>query len=126
MAKYRDFNLLFTPNPVTGDIVMIEDEDAVTASIRNLIMMAHYEKPFHPEIGCSIKRLLFEFISPITALHIKNIILDVINNFEPRAKIYKLQVTPNYIEYGYEVQIWFYILDRSDVVKITLPLRRLR
>jgi len=126
MAKYKDFNLLFEAHPVTGDILMVEDEEAVTASIRNLIFMSHYEKPFHPEIGCAIKNLLFEFMSPITALHIKNLILNTINNFEPRAKIYKMEVTPVYAEYGYDVQIWFYVLDRSDIVTITLPLRRLR
>lgn len=126
MAKYKDFNLNFTAHPVTGDIAMLEDEAVVAASVRNLILMAHYEKPFHPEIGCSMRKLLFEFITPITAIHIKNIITDTINNFEQRAKIYKLEVTPDFINQGYNVQIWFYILDRADIVKINLPLRRLR
>ena len=126
MTKYKDFNLAFTAHPVTGDIAMIEDNVSVTAALRNLILMAHYEKPFHPEIGCSVKKLLFEFISPMTAIHIKNIIMDVINNFESRAKVYKLDVIPDYIEQGYNIQIWFYILDRAEKIEITLPLRRLR
>ena len=63
----RDFialNLDFARNVVTNDIVKIEGVDAVKRSVKNLIQTNFYERPFHPELGCGVRELLFEnFIS---------------------------------------------------------------
>ena len=65
--QYSDFNLLFSSHPVTGDVARKNDEEAVKQSLRNLISTRHYERPFHPEIGCQIHGLLFENFNPVTA-----------------------------------------------------------
>ena len=85
--QYSDFNLLFTRHPVTGDVTKKNDEEAVKASLRNLISTRHYERPFHPEIGCQIHSLLFENFSPVTAQVMKKTIYDTINKFEPRVTV---------------------------------------
>ena len=56
---YKDLDLDFTRNVVTNDVVKIEDVNAVKRSVKNLIQTNHYERPFHPEIGCGIRELLF-------------------------------------------------------------------
>ena len=48
---YVDLNLDFQQNSATKDIQKIVDVEAVKRSVRNLINLNHYEKPFHPEIG---------------------------------------------------------------------------
>ena len=63
---YKDLNLNFTRNPVTGDVATVTDVNAVKRSIRNLLLTNHYERPFHPEIGSDIPALLFENFGPIT------------------------------------------------------------
>ena len=38
MAKYRDIDLNFTRNPVTNDVSIIEDANAVKAAVRNIVL----------------------------------------------------------------------------------------
>ena len=64
--QFTDFNLLFTSHPVTADVTLKNDEEAVKQSLRNLISTRNYERPFHPEIGCQIHALLFENFNPVT------------------------------------------------------------
>ena len=66
---YSDLDLDFTRNPVTSDIVKLNDVDSVKRSVKNLIQTNHYERPFHPEIGSDIRGLLFENMTPLTALN---------------------------------------------------------
>ena len=65
---YKDLNLAFEQNTATKDIQKIKDIEAVKRSVRNLINTNHYEKPFHPEIGSGIREMLFENMTPITAI----------------------------------------------------------
>lgn len=85
--QFTDFNLLFTKHPVTADVTVKSDEEAVKQSLRNLVSTRNYERPFHPEIGCQIHALLFENFNPVTAQVMKKTIFDTINKFEPRVTI---------------------------------------
>ena len=64
---YSDINVNFVPNPVTGDLLRVVGTNSVVQSLMNLVQLNHYEKPFHPEIGSNIRKLLFEQLSPITS-----------------------------------------------------------
>ncbi len=63
---YKDLNLNFSANPVTGDVTMVTDVNAVKRSVRNLLLTNHYDRPFHPEIGSNIQNILFQNFGPIT------------------------------------------------------------
>ena len=54
---YKDLNLDFSFNSATKDIQKITDVEAVKRSVRNLINLNHYEKPFHPEIGSNLRAM---------------------------------------------------------------------
>jgi phage baseplate assembly protein W len=84
---FSDLNLLFTANPVTADVTKKTDEEAIKLSLKNLISTRHFERPFHPEIGCQIHGLLFENFNPITRQVMKKTIFDVVAKFEPRVTI---------------------------------------
>src|SRR6056300_892395 len=89
---YKDLDLNFTRNPVTNDVTKIEDVDAVKRSVRNLVQTNFYERPFHPELGCGIRELLFENYTPIIGIFLKRKIEEVITNFEPRAAITNIEL----------------------------------
>ena len=80
---YKDLNLNFTSNPVTGDVTNVTDVNAVKRSVRNLLLTNHYDKPFHPEIGSNVTALLFENFGPITGNQLSRTIEELISNFEP-------------------------------------------
>ena len=106
---YKDLNLNFTANPVTGDVTMVTDVNAVKRSVRNLLLTNHYDRPFHPEIGSNIQNILFQNFGPITGNQLSRAIEELIVNFEPRAKVETVECYPLSDQNKYDVRIYFYI-----------------
>ena len=123
---YSDLNLNFTRNPATSDVARLTDVEAVKRSVRNLILTNRFEKPFHPEIGSSVRDLLFETINPLTAVLLQDRIEEVIINFEPRVNINQIIVQDDIERNQYKVTMSFYVLNRPEPVTITEFLQRLR
>ena len=106
---YRDLNLNFTANPITGDVTTVTDVNAVKRSVRNLLLTNHYDKPFHPEIGSNIPYLLFENFGPVTGNQLSRAIEEMIGNFEPRARVENVECIPLPDTQTYNVVIQFYV-----------------
>ena len=81
---YKDLDLDFGRNPLTNDVNKLTDVEAVKRSVINLINTNNYERPFHPEIGSGLRGMLFEPISPLTAIGLQRKVEEVLINFEPR------------------------------------------
>lgn len=124
--RYRDIDLSFAPHPVTGDVSKKLGENAVSQSIKNLILTEFYDVPFHPEIGCQVHGLLFENITSITAGLVKDSIRDVINNYEPRAEILDLDVDPDGSEQGYIIFLKIKVLGTLEPIDVQFFLTRSR
>ena len=123
---YSDLDLDFTRNPVTSDIVKLQDVDAVKRSVKNLIQTNHYERPFHPEIGSDVRALLFDNMTPLTALNLERKVIEVLVNFEPRAKIVDVIAQPQEDANRYHIQISFYVIGISTPIVVETYLQRLR
>lgn len=123
---YSDFDISFTPNPITGDLNSVTGYNSVVQSVMNLVQLNHYEKPFHPEIGGNVLKLLFEPADNITAGLIANEIKITLANFEPRADVIGVYVETTNNGNGYNVTIEFAILNLSDPITITFFLERVR
>ena len=106
---YRDLNLNFSANPVTGDVATVTDVIAVKRSVRNLLLTNHYDRPFHPEIGSNVTALLFENFGPITGNQLSRAIEEMISNFEPRARVETVECYPVLDANSYDVRIYFYV-----------------
>jgi len=123
---YQDFPLDFTIHPVRKDLVLLTNNDAVVRSIRNLLQTNHYEVPFHPEIGCNIRKLLFENITEFIARDISRFIQETIENFEPRCTIQSLIVEPDEEHNQYNVTLRVFINSSSTPLTVNLILERVR
>ena len=106
---YKDLNLNFSANPVTGDVTTVTDVNAVKRSVRNLLLTNHYDKPFHPEIGSNIQNILFQNFGPITGNQLQRAIEEMIGNFEPRARVTAVECSPVAESNSYNVVINFYV-----------------
>ena len=127
VRQYTDLDLFFGKKATSKDISKVTDVQAVKRSVRNLILTNHYEKPFHPEIGSGVRDMLFEPMTPITANILARKIEDVIENFEPRAKLIGVRARPNLDRNEYEVTIEFYVVNTpTELVDLTVMLERLR
>jgi len=127
VRQYKDLDLFFSKKANTKDINKVTDIQAVKRSIRNLVLLNYYEKPFHPEIAGGVRDMLFENMTPITSVIISKKIQDVIENYEPRAQLIGVKSTPNLDRNEYEVTIEFYVRNApTELVDLTLFLEVLR
>ena len=115
---YKDLNLDFQQNTATKDIQKIEDVESVKRSVRNLVSLNYYEKPFHPEIGSNIRGLLFEMISPQTSHYIGKQLELLIRNYEPRCRLVNVENMPDLDKNGYSVSVSFYVVNVSNPVTV--------
>ncbi len=123
---FKDLNLDFQQNSATKDITKITDVEAVKRSVRNLINLNHYEKPFHPEIGSNLRAMLFETISPQITHSITKQIENLLKNFEPRARVVQVNTQPQFDRNSYRVSISFYVVNHPEPVQVESFLERLR
>lgn len=124
--QYLDLDLNFTVHPVKKDINKHKNEIAVTNAIKNLVLISSYEKPFRPEIGSNIRKLLFENMDNITASALKREIELVITNFEPRAILRYVNVKPDFDNNAFGVEVGFTVINTNNPVRIKFLLQRLR
>ena len=123
---YKDLDLDFGRNVVTNDINKLTDVEAVKRSVRNLINTNHFERPFHPELGGNVRAMLFEPMTPLTALNLQRKIEEVLNNFEPRAKITQIIADPDIDRNAYRLSIKFYVIGVTNPITVETFLERLR
>lgn len=123
---FSDLNLLFTANPVTADVTKKTDEEAIKLSLKNLISTRHFERPFHPEIGCQIHGLLFENFNPITRQVMKKTIFDVVAKFEPRVTILNVALRERIDNNDISAEITFKINNSEKPITLTTAISRIR
>jgi phage baseplate assembly protein W len=123
---FTDLDLNFLAHPVTKDVTIKTNEQAVKSSIRNLILTSNYERPFHPEIGSQINSLLFEPATPMLPIMLKKAIEFTIYNFEPRVSLTNVNVILSEDENSLDVNIEFVIINTSTPVGLALILYRTR
>ena len=123
---YSDIDFTFIKKPMTGDVALSYDAQAVIRSVRNLLSTKHYERPFNPNIGSNMDALLFENISMSTSISIQKEIESIIKNYEPRATLQDVRVSPYAEKNAYNVTLSFYIENATLPTTVTLLLERNR
>tara|TARA_B100000073_G_C23686191_1_gene554569 strand:- start:666 stop:1133 length:468 start_codon:yes stop_codon:yes gene_type:complete len=125
--EYRDLDLFFTKKSVNRDVNILTNIAAVKRSVRNLILLNFYEKPFHPEIGCGIRGLLFEPAGPLTSIAISQAATDVLANYEPRANVLGIDVKPDLDRNAYDMTVNFTVINQpAELVQVDVLLEVLR
>jgi len=124
--SYRDLDLNFTVHPVKKDVSVHLNEKAVINSVKNLVSTNFYERPFQPELGSSIRALLFEPVDSVFGASIERRLLDVVNNYEPRVSVESVVAIPAPDENGYKVTMTFFIINLPNPITINFFLERIR
>ncbi len=130
MAKAQntsiDLDINFDRNPLSGDVSLRKDEEAIKRSLRNLLLYRRGEKPFHPEISSGIQDLLFELVNPIMLIELKRRIGDTIQRYEPRVSNAIVDVVDVIDRNEIRITIHFTIKNVQKVFSTTVALQRLR
>lgn len=123
---FSDFDSIFAVNPITKQLSINKNREAVKESVKNLILTDYFERPFKSDIGCSIRSYLFELWSPALKQTMQNAIREVIDNYEPRADLIDVQVEDNSDKHAINVTVVFSVRNDPTPVVLNVILERVR
>ena len=110
---FKDVSLSFDRHPITNDILVLKNEDAIKRSIRNLIQTMPSERFFNPYLGSEVKTSLFEFVDFGTSSILEEQIKIAIDNYEPRVENAKVVVVPRANDNSFEINVSFTIIGQD-------------
>ena len=110
---FKDINLSFNAHPVTKDITVLKNENAIKRSVRNIVNTIPRERFFNPELGSDVRSSLFNFVDYGTASVIQKQIQIAIENFEPRVDNLQVNVFPRPDSNEFEINVLFDIIGQQ-------------
>lgn len=125
-SGYSDLDLTFRPHPAKRDLMLSTGELAVARALKNLLLTNYFEKPFQPNYGSNIRKLLFEPMSPIASSALSKEIEFAIINFDKRVGLRSVVVDALYDYNAYQVTVTFYIENLIEPYTAEFILSRLR
>lgn len=123
---FKDLGLSFDKHPLTNQPSVVKNENAISRSIKNLVLTSQYERLFQPFVFSDVKSSLFDNHDPITVQMIKTSIEDVIASYEPRAKLISVELVDRLELNAYEVTVTYMPLNTKSVVSVEMFLERIR
>ena len=124
--QWTDLDLDFVNHPITKDIVRKTNVEAVKRAVRNLILTNRYDKPFHPEIDGGVTRHLFGLSTAHTKHDIEIAVKTCLQNYEPRVIVDDVIVGGDLDNNGFNVSIFFTVINSPEPIEIKLFLERTR
>ena len=109
----KDISLSFTPHPITKDLTILKNENAIKKSVRNLVQTIPTERFFNSVLGSEVRDSLFDFVDFGTASVIQNQIQITLENFEPRIDNVVVEVDPRPDLNEFEVTVFFNIVGQD-------------
>ena len=123
---YKDIDMKFGANFVSGDIAKKYDIAAIRQSMKNIIYTRVNERPFDPTWGSQVHQLLYEPIDSITSNALRKLVVQAIENHEPRVKIETVTVDPKPEQNEYIVNLYFFAIGIKEIQQMDIVLSRLR
>ena len=108
--SFKDISLSFDMHPITKDITVLKNEDAVKRSIRNIVQTLPFERFFNPIFGSDVRTNLFDFVDFGSATVLEEQINIAIRNDEPRANNITVEVLPKVDINSFEINVYFSIV----------------
>ena len=121
---YSDIDIFFTKHPVTNDIVIKKDSDAVKRSLKNIMLTNHYERPFKPNFGANVRNLLFSLNDREIGSRSRELIMNTISALEPRVKNLAIKVKQK--DNDLDVTLFYSIVNGLRQQQINFTVSRVR
>ena len=107
---FKDISLSFKRHPVTNDVTILRNEDAIKRSVINLTRTRINERFFNELLGTSIGNLLFENTNSGVDTVLEEEISTLLKNYEPRIELNSVYVEANQDSNDLNVQIDYNII----------------
>jgi phage baseplate assembly protein W len=126
ISLYSDFHKDLTSNPISGDLAIKRDEEAVKESIKNLLLTDRGERLFQPNLGGDIRAMLFENNTPATIKIMQEQVKATIQSYEPRVELINVEVTSSLDTNTVRINVLFYIKNNENPINVSVFLERIR
>lgn len=120
---YTDFDLSFNPNPLTGDVIVKTNLNAIKQALMNLILLNRFEIPFDPN-AIGIKRFIFEIGTNTVLSSIRQILEWQIAKYEPRVNAKEIIVDDMGVSNSIMITIKYHVLSVNVSDSITHVIKR--
>lgn len=121
---YKDIDLSFTANPLTGDISKKTGNSAIKQSLRNILSYSVYEKPYNSEFDIGLKKLIFENKGSGFIQFIKSRIKLIVQTYEPRVIVNNVMVTANIDDNQLKVKLFYTPIETQSTDSLEIFLGR--
>lgn len=108
--SFKDLSFNFTRNPITNDVVVLKNEEAIKQSVKNLVLTKLRERPFRPELGTDSTSYLFELNKNIAANELIQQIEVVLENYESRIILQRIDVDVDDNLHSFDISIEYLIV----------------
>ena len=112
---FKDISLSFKKHPVTNDVTVLRNEDAIKKSVINLTRTRINERFFNELLGTSIGDALFENMDSGLEAALEEEISTLLKNYEPRIELNSVYVIADEDSNALNVQIDY------DIVGLPIP-----
>lgn len=120
--SYSDIDMDMGYHPLTKDLRKKTKEDSIKQSVRNLLLTSPGEKLFNPGWGCNLRGFLFEPITEMAVIEIKESVELSLKNYEPRIEVIDILVVPMLSKEGYDISLYYKLLETTTVINQTVSL----
>jgi|TARA_R100000084_G_scaffold107462_2_gene67518 phage baseplate assembly protein W len=108
--SFKDLSFNFTRNPITSDIVVLKNEEAIKQSVKNLVLTKLRERPFRPEVGTDSTSYLFELNRNTASNELLQQIENVLETYESRIVLQRIDVDTDDSLHSYDISIEYLIV----------------
>ena len=125
-VQFSDLSITMTAHPVTGNIAVKKNTEAVIGALKNVILTNRFERPYNPLFGADIRNRLFENFDLIEQVNIEEDIKAAINNFEPRVRVSEVTAISAAGSNAVQINITFYIVNEVQPLTVGIQIERTR
>jgi phage baseplate assembly protein W len=122
--NFKDLANSFLRNPVTKDLTVLSNQQAIKQAMKNLVLTSPGEKLFQPDVGSKVYELLFEPLDPFTIDTLKDEIVDTLLNYEPRIEVINVEISAQDDFHELRVDVEYRIVGQPLVQTIDFILER--
>lgn len=118
--SFKDISLSFSKHPITNDILVIKNEDAIKKSVMNLVKTRIGERFFNSLLGSRVNESLFELSYSGINIALENEISNLLSNFEKRISVKNVIAEVIDDEYELNIKIIYNIVGIPSATQQTL------
>lgn len=126
ISIYSDFKKDMEKSPVSSDLTVNKDEEAVKEAIKNLLLTDRGERLMQPNLGGHLKAMLFENITPGVLKTIEDQVRTTLDIYEPRAELLDVTVSSLVDDNTVRVRVEFMIRNQANPISVDVFLERTR